>query len=61
MMLKWLKNRRAKKNNKKAAIKKVYSDGVRIIPRSEHGIWRKNMDDSAIKFLSRLNKAGDEA
>ena len=60
-MLKWLKNRRAKKSNKKAAIKKVYSDGVRIIPRSEHGISRKNMDDSAIKVLSRLNKAGYEA
>ena len=60
-MLKWLKNRRAKKNNKKAATKKVYSDGVRIIPRSEHGISRKNMDDSAIKVLSRLNKAGYEA
>ena len=60
-MLKWLKNRRAKKNNKKATKKKAYSDGVRIIPRAEHGISRKNIDDSAIKVLSKLNKAGYEA
>ena len=59
-MLKWLKNRRDKKR-RKAAAKKVYSDDVRIIPRSEHGISRKNMDESAIKVLSRLNKAGYEA
>ena len=59
-MLKWLKNRRDKKR-RKAAAKKVYSNDVRIIPRSEHGISRKNMDESAIKVLSRLNKAGYEA
>ena len=60
-MLKWLKNRRAKKNNKKTAAKKVYSSDVRIISRAEHGISRKNIDESALKVLYRLNKAGYEA
>ncbi|MDH5386897.1 MAG: polynucleotide adenylyltransferase PcnB [Gammaproteobacteria bacterium] len=59
-MLKWLKNRREKKK-RIAAAKKTYSDDVRIIPRAEHGISRKNIDESAIKVLSRLNKAGYEA
>ena len=59
-MLKWLKNRRDNKKRKNTA-KKVYSNDVRIIPRAEHGISRKNMDESAIKVLSRLNKAGYEA
>ena len=60
-MLKWLKNRRAKKRNKKAAEQKLYPDGVRIISRAEHGISRKNIDESALKVLYRLNKAGFEA
>ncbi|MDH5711262.1 MAG: polynucleotide adenylyltransferase PcnB [Gammaproteobacteria bacterium] len=70
-MLKWLKSRIAKKNNKsaavknkgakKAVVKKAYSDSVRIIPRSEHGISRKNIDESALKVLYKLNKEGYEA
>ena len=59
-MLKWLKNRRDKKR-RKAAAKKVYSADVRIISRAEHGISRKNIDESALKVLYRLNKAGFEA
>ena len=59
-MLKWLKNRRDKKR-RKAAAKKVYADDVRIISRAEHGISRKNIDESALKVLYRLNKAGFEA
>ena len=60
-MLKWLKNRRDNKKRKKAAANKVYSDEARIISRAEHGISRKNIDESALKVLYRLNKAGYEA
>ncbi len=59
-MLKWLKKRREKKI-RKAKVKKSYSDDVRIISRGEHGISRKNIDESALKVLYRLNKAGYEA
>lgn len=61
MMLKWLKNRRESKRRIKAAENRVYSEDARIIPRSEHGISRKNIDESALKVLYRLNKAGYEA
>ena len=60
-MLKWLKNRREKKNNKKVAVKQARSSEVRIIPRAEHGISRKNIDESALKVLYALHKAGYEA
>ncbi|MES0328050.1 MAG: polynucleotide adenylyltransferase PcnB, partial [Gammaproteobacteria bacterium] len=36
-------------------------DEARIISRAEHGISRKNIDESALKVLYRLNKAGYEA
>ncbi|MCK5263916.1 MAG: polynucleotide adenylyltransferase PcnB, partial [Gammaproteobacteria bacterium] len=61
MMLKWLKKRRDNNKRKKAAANKVYSDDARIISRGEHGISRKNIDESALKVLYRLNKAGYEA
>ena len=32
-----------------------------IIPRSEHGISRKNIDEPALKVLYRLHKAGYQA
>lgn len=60
-MLKWLKNRSDNKKRKKAASKRVYSEEARIISRAEHGISRKNIDESALKVLYRLNKAGYEA
>lgn len=59
-MLKWLKNRKETKK-RKAKVKKAYSNNVRIIPRGEHGISRKQIDESALKVLYRLTKAGYEA
>ncbi|MCK5001734.1 MAG: polynucleotide adenylyltransferase PcnB [Gammaproteobacteria bacterium] len=59
-MLKWLKKRRETKK-RKAAAKTSYSSEARIISRAEHGISRKNIDESALKVLYRLNKAGYEA
>jgi len=35
--------------------------GARVIPRSEHGISRKNIDESALKVLYRLHKSGFHA
>jgi poly(A) polymerase len=56
-MLKWLKSIR-KKND-------INFDGVAndpvIIPRSEHGISRRNIDEPALKVLYRLHKAGYQA
>ena len=56
-MLKWLKSKR-KKND-------INFDGVAndpvIIPRSEHGISRRNIDEPALKVLYRLHKAGYQA
>lgn len=60
MMLKWLKKIAAKKNKKVAAKQSLPSE-VRIIPRAEHGISRKNIDESALKVLYALHKAGYEA
>lgn len=59
-MLKWLKKRRETKK-RKAAARTSYSSDARIISRAEHGISRKNIDESALKVLYRLNKAGYEA
>ena len=56
-MMKWLKSKQRKKSDT--------SDGVSndplIIPRSEHGISRKNIDEPALKVLYRLHKAGYQA
>ncbi|MDH5611571.1 MAG: polynucleotide adenylyltransferase PcnB [Gammaproteobacteria bacterium] len=60
-MLKWLKKRRENKKREKAPAKKNYSVDVRIIPRAEHGISRKNIDESALKVLYGLHKAGYQA
>ena len=64
MVLKWLKSRKGKKKGatapaKKTAGKKI--DGARIISRGEHGISRKNIDESALKVLYRLHKSGYQA
>lgn len=63
-MLKWLKSRKGKKKKASAYVEKTASqnkDGARIISRAEHGISRKNIDESALKVLYRLHKAGYEA
>ena len=50
---------------KKQTRKTIIEDGVArdplIIPRSEHGISRKNIDEPALKVLYRLHKAGYQA
>lgn len=56
-MMKWLKSKR-KKN--KTSDDGVFRDPV-IIPRSEHGISRSNIDEPALKVLYRLHKAGFQA
>lgn len=38
-----------------------HHEQLRIIPRSEHGISRTQIDDAALKVLYRLNKAGFKA
>lgn len=58
-MLNWLKPKKGKKKKTSASIKS--NDEVRIITRGEHGISRKNIDESALKVLYRLHKAGYEA
>lgn len=60
MMLKWLKKLGTKKN-RKAAANRTYDGPVRVIPRSEHSITRKNIDESALKVLYGLHKAGYQA
>ena len=59
-MLKWLKARKGRKKSgsapdRKAAPRKI--EGARIISRGEHGISRKNIDESALKVLYRLHKS----
>jgi poly(A) polymerase len=56
-MLKWLKSKHRKNN---ISFDGVANDPV-IIPRSEHGISRKNIDEPALKVLYRLHKAGYQA
>ena len=55
--MKFFKSRKTKNRN--------IDDGVSqdpiIIPRSEHGISRKNIDEPALKVLYRLHKAGYQA
>lgn len=58
-MLNWLKSKKGKKRKASASIKN--NDEVQIITRGEHGISRKNIDESALKVLYRLHKAGYEA
>lgn len=67
-MLKWLKSLNKNKTSKDKTSKKRIRSAVehaqldaRIIPRSEHGISRKNIDTHAIKVLYRLHKAGFHA
>jgi poly(A) polymerase len=57
-MIKWFKSKKKKKNN--TVIDGVSADPV-IIPRSEHGVSRKNIDEPALKVLYRLHKAGYQA
>lgn len=66
-MLNWFKpfsnNQERKKKNKN---RNRFSDvknqsGPRVIPRSEHGISRKDIDESALKVLYRLHKSGFHA
>lgn len=47
-------------HGKKSHAKRNMS-GARVIPRSEHGISRKNIDESALKVLYRLHKSGFHA
>ncbi len=56
-MMKWFKSKRHKNTG---AHEGVSTDPV-IIPRSEHGISRKNIDEPALKVLYRLHKAGYQA
>lgn len=56
-MMKWFKSKR---QNNTGADDGVSTDPV-IIPRSEHGISRKNIDEPALKVLYRLHKAGYQA
>lgn len=56
-MIKWFKSKLKKDN---ANFDGVAKDPV-IIPRSEHGISRQNIDEPALKVLYRLNKAGYQA
>jgi poly(A) polymerase len=58
-VLKWIKSRKGK--NKKASASSRKNHEARVIPRSEHGISRNNIDESALKVLYRLHKAGFEA
>ena len=57
MIMKLFKLRGAKNR----AIDDGVSDDPLIIPRSEHGISRKNIDEPALKVLYRLHKAGYQA
>lgn len=62
-MLKWLKSLSKKKVPAKptrTASAHARND-ARIIPRSEHGISRKNIDEHALKVLYRLHKEGFQA
>jgi len=63
-MFKWLKpfngkGKRAPSSNKSA--NRVYSGNAHVIPRAEHGVSRKNIDESALKVLYRLHKSGFHA
>lgn len=49
-----------KKTKNVSSAKEAYS-GARIVPRSEHGISRKDIDESALKVLYRLHKSGYQA
>ena len=63
-MFKWLKpfsGKSDKKTSRKKPVSTVYSGDVRIIPRSEHGVSRKKIDESALKVLYRLQKSGYHA
>ena len=53
-MLRWFKNRKARK------AEAVHKE-PKIIPRAEHGISRNDIDDNALKVLYRLQKAGYQA
>ena len=55
--MKWFKT---KKKKNRSADDGVAKDPV-IIPRSEHGISRSNIDEPALKVLYRLHKAGYQA
>lgn len=73
-MLKWLRSKREspeekgksgkhglRKKKKNASSTKHILSNARIVPRSEHGISRKDIDERALKVLYRLNKAGYQA
>ena len=56
-MLKWLSSFKDKNTSGRAA----EALERRVIPRSEHGISRKQIDEHALKVLYRLHKAGFQA
>ena len=63
-MFKWLKPFAGKQNKSSGSNQNANksSDGrARVIPRAEHGVSRKNIDDSALKVLYRLHKSGYHA
>lgn len=63
-MFKWLNpfngNSKKTRPRKKAPVAKRQSE-ARVIPRSEHGVSRKQIDDAALKVLYRLHKSGFHA
>ena len=56
-MMNWLKSKRKKNRHADDGV----SDDPLIIPRSEHGISRKNIDEPALKVMYRLHKGGYQA
>jgi len=62
-LIKWLSSLTGNKAGKKqkSADKRLSDIKLRIIPRSEHGISRNHIDESALKVLYRLHKAGYQA
>jgi len=58
-LIKWLSSLAG---NKKTSTDKLFSKNkLKIIPRSEHGVSRKQIDENALKVLYRLHKAGFHA
>lgn len=63
-MLKWLKpfgGKRKKTPSSNKSVQVNNGNDVQVIPRSEHGISRKKIDESALKVLYRLHKSGYHA
>lgn len=58
-MLKWFRSN--KKNKAGVSSSGKSNDVARVIPRSEHGISRTDINEDALKVLYRLHKAGYQA